>query len=213
MQQFIDYIAILAFMVVYFVTRDIFLATAVLMVGVTLQICLYWLLKKPIGNELKITFWASMLLGGMTLFFQDETFIKWKPSIVNWLLAAVLVGAHLLVRTYLIEKMLGKVMQLPDSAWFTLTYGWAGAFAFAGVLNLWVAYNFSLDAWVTFKFFGLLGLNLVFMVATFVYLHLKGLLTEEFIKDPAGDRKNPTAPAMEGDVEPAATTESNIKNN
>ena len=83
MQQFIDYIAILAFMAVYFISRDIFLATAVLMGGVTLQIVIYWLMKKPIGNELKITFWASMVLGGMTLFFQDETFILWKPSLVN----------------------------------------------------------------------------------------------------------------------------------
>ena len=63
MQQFIDYIAILAFVVVYFVTKDIFLATGVLMGGVTLQIGIYWLIKKPIGSELKLTFWASMILG------------------------------------------------------------------------------------------------------------------------------------------------------
>ncbi len=62
MQQLLDYIAILAFVVIYFVTRAIFIATAVLMVGVTLQVGGYWLLKKPIGNELKLTFWASMLL-------------------------------------------------------------------------------------------------------------------------------------------------------
>ena len=186
MQQLIDYIAILAFVVIYFVTKDIFLATGVLMVGVTLQIILYWLLKKPIGNELKLTFWASMILGGMTLIFQDETFIKWKPSIVNWLLAAVLVGAHLFVRTYLIEKMLGKVLRLPDFAWRTLTYGWAVAFVIAGVANIYVAYNYSLDTWVTFKFVGLLGLNIVFMIATFVYLHTKGLLGDEHLIDPDG---------------------------
>ena len=136
MQQFIDYIAILAFVAVYFVTKDIFLATAVLMGGVTLQIGIYWLIKKPIGSELKLTFWASMVLGGMTLIFQDETFIKWKPSIVNWLLAVVLVGAHLFMKTYLIEKMLGKVLKLPDDAWRTLTYGWAFAFTIAGIANI-----------------------------------------------------------------------------
>ena len=108
MQQFIDYIAILAFVVVYFMTKDIFLATGVLMVAVTVQICLYWLMKKPIGNELKLTFWASMILGGMTLIFQDETFIKWKPSIINWLLALVLVGAHLFAKTFLVEKCSAK---------------------------------------------------------------------------------------------------------
>lgn len=183
MQQFIDYLAILAFMVVYFVTRDIFLATAVLMGGVTLQIIVYWLMKKPIGNELKLTFWASMILGGMTLFFQDEVFIKWKPTIVNWLLAGVLAGAHLFTRTYLIEKMLGKVLSLPDDAWFVLTYAWAGFFAFAGILNLWVAFTFDLDTWVTFKFFGLMLLNIVFMVLTFGYLHSRGLLGEDNLID------------------------------
>lgn len=189
MQQFIDYIAILAFMAVYFISRDIFLATAVLMGGVTLQIVIYWLMKKPIGNELKITFWASMVLGGMTLFFQDETFILWKPSLVNWLLALVLLGAYWIKGIFLIKKMLGKVLALPDEAWLTLTYGWAGAFALVGCLNLWVAYNFSLDTWVTFKFFGLMLLNIVFMVMTFGYLYAKGWLTDEHLLDNTLDNK------------------------
>lgn len=187
MQQLIDYLAILAFVVVYFISRDIFLATGVLMVGVTLQIAVYWLMKKPIGNELKVTFWASMILGGMTLILQDETFIKWKPSIVNWLLAVALVGAHLFARIYLIQKMLGKVLNLPDNAWFVLTYGWAGAFTFAGALNIWVAYTYSTDTWVTFKLVGLLLLNVVFMVATFGYLASRGLLSEEHLLDPDKD--------------------------
>ena len=82
------------------------------------------------------------------------------------------------------RKMLGKVLRLPDEAWRTLTYGWAAAFTIAGVVNIWVAYNYSLDTWVTFKFIGLLALNIVFLVVTFVYLHLKGLLGEEHLIDP-----------------------------
>ena len=190
MQQFIDYIAIFAFVIVYFTTSDIFLATGVLMVGVTLQIGVYWLMKKPIGPELKFTFWASIILGGMTLLLRDETFIKWKPSIVNWVFAVVLIGGHLFAKSYLIKKMLGKVMDLPDSAWFVLTYGWAAGFTFAGLLNLWVAYNFSLDTWVTFKFIGLILLNILYMIATFGYLYAKGLLTEEHLKEP--DANSPT---------------------
>ncbi len=184
MQQFIDYIAILAFVVVYFLTRDIFLATAVLMGGVTLQILIYWLMKKPIGNELKITFWVSIILGGMTLILRDETFIKWKPSIVNAVLASALVGAHLFARVYLIKKMLGKVLHLPDAIWFVLTYGWAAGFTFAGCLNLWVAYTFDTDTWVTFRLFGSLSLNIIFMISTFVYLYIKGFMTDEHFKDP-----------------------------
>ncbi len=184
MQQLLDYIAILAFVVVYFVTRDVFWATGVLMVGVTVQVAAYWLLKKPIGNELKITFWASMILGGMTLILRNEAFIQWKPTIVNWLLAGVLVGAHLITRGYLIQKMLGKVLNLPDSAWLVLTYGWAGAFFVTGIINLWVAFTFTMDTWVTFKFAGLLGLNILFLILTFGYLGMKGYLTDDHLIDP-----------------------------
>ena len=198
MQQLLDYIAILAFVIVYFITRDIFLATALLLVGVTVQVAAYWLWKRPIGPELKMTFWASMILGGMTLILRDETFIQWKPSIVNWLLGAALLIAYWAKRIFLIEKMLGKVMRLPDEAWMTLTYGWAAAFTFVGVLNLWVAYNFSMDTWVTFKFAGLMGLNVVFLIATFGYLGAKGLLSDENLVDPnapsAEDAANPNTP-------------------
>ena len=116
MQQLLDYAAILAFVVVYFISRDIFLATAVLMGGVTLQVVGYLLMKKAIGNELKVTFVASMLLGGMTLILRDETFIQWKPSIVNAILALTLVGGHLIGKTFFIKKILGHHLPLPDSA-------------------------------------------------------------------------------------------------
>ena len=184
MQQFFDFIAIFAFVVVYFWTRDIFLATGVLMVGVSVQVGVYWLTKRPISGELKLTFWASMILGGMTLVLRDETFIKWKPSIVNWLLAAVLLGGQWVGKTLLIKKMFGKALILPDTAWLTLTYGWAGAFVFAGLLNLWVAFSFSTDTWVTFKLVGLLILNLLFMGIMFYYLYRKGLLAEENLRQP-----------------------------
>ena len=130
MQQLLDYVAILAFVVVYFISRDVFLATGVLMAGVTLQVVAYWMLKKPIGNELKVTFWASMLLGGMTLILRDELFIQWKPTIVNLLLASTLIGAHLFTKSFIIKRMLGQVMVLPDSAWLVLTYAWAIGFLF-----------------------------------------------------------------------------------
>ena len=184
MQQFVEYLAIIAFMAVYFITRDIFLATGVLIAGVTLQIVAFWVMKKPIGMLLKVTFWASVILGGITILFRDETFIMWKPSIVYWIMAAALLGGHLIKRTYLIKHMLASVLDLPDDAWFVLTYGWVVAFVGTGFLNLYVAYNFSLDTWVTFKLVGLILLNIVFMVATFGYLYAKGLLSEENLKEP-----------------------------
>ena len=178
MQQLLDYLAIIAFAVVYFTSKDIFLATGVLMVGVTLQVIAYKILSKPIGNELKITFWVSMVLGGLTLLFRDEAFIQWKPSIVSWAIASALIGAHWFAKIFLLKKVLGQALQLPDEKWKILTYGWAIAFTLNGVLNLWVMNNFSMDTWVTFKLFGQMGINFFYIIVMLVYLVAAGALSE-----------------------------------
>ena len=178
MQQLLDYLAIIAFAVVYFTSKDIFLATGVLMVGVTLQVIAYKILSKPIGNELKITFWVSMVLGGLTLLFRDEAFIQWKPSIVSWAIASALIGAHWFAKIFLMKKVLGQALQLPDEKWKILTYGWAIAFTLNGVLNLWVMNNFSMDTWVTFKLFGQMGINFFYIIVMLVYLVAAGALSE-----------------------------------
>ena len=178
MQQLIDFAAVLAFLIAYFVGGDIFIATAVLMVSVSLQMIAYKLLRKPISNELKITFWASMLLGGLTLVVQDEAFIQWKPTVIYSLFAAALLGSFWFKKVFLLEKMLGKAMQLSDQNWQRLTYGWSLAFLGCAGLNIWVANNFSMDTWVTFKVFGLMALQLGFIVITVVYLAATGALSE-----------------------------------
>ena len=178
MQQLIDFAAVLAFLIAYFVGGDIFIATAVLMVSVSLQMIAYKLLRKPISNELKITFWASMLLGGLTLVVQDEAFIQWKPTVIYSLFAAALLGSFWFKKVFLPEKMLGKAMQLSDQNWQRLTYGWSLAFLGCAGLNIWVANNFSMDTWVTFKVFGLMALQLGFIVITVVYLAATGALSE-----------------------------------
>jgi intracellular septation protein len=178
MKQLLDYLAIIAFAIVYFASKDIFLATGVLMVGVTLQVIAYKVMSKPIGNELKITFWVSMAMGGLTLLFRDEAFIQWKPSIVSWAIASALIGAHWFAKTFLLKKVLGHALQLPDEKWKVLTYGWALAFTFSGVLNLWVANNFSMDTWVTFKLFGQLGINSFNIFVMIAYLVASGALSE-----------------------------------
>ncbi|RPG23652.1 MAG: septation protein IspZ [Gammaproteobacteria bacterium TMED92] len=178
MQQLIDFAAVLAFLIAYFVGGDIFIATAVLMVSVSLQMIAYKLLRKPISNELKITFWASMLLGGLTLVVQDEAFIQWKPTVIYSLFAAALLGSFWFKKVFLLEKVLGKAMQLSDQNWQRLTYGWSLAFLGCAGLNIWVANNFSMDTWVTFKVFGLMALQLGFIVITVVYLAATGALSE-----------------------------------
>ncbi|MGH8519205.1 MAG: septation protein A, partial [Panacagrimonas sp.] len=112
--------------------------------------------------------WTSLAIiavfGGATLLLQDETFIKWKPTVLYWLFGAVLGGAALFGRN-LIRVMLSEQVQLPPAVWARLNLSWIGFFLFMGALNLYVAYNYSTDNWVNFKLFGGMGLMLLFVVA------------------------------------------------
>ncbi len=177
MRQLLDFLPILIFTVVFF-AADIYWATGALMVSVALQVVAYKFLGQPVGRELKLTFWVSIGFGGLTLLLRDETFIQWKPTVINWLLAASLVGSHFL-RVNLIEKVLGGHLKLPDAVWTRLNFGWAAAFFFAGALNLIVAYNFSMEFWVTYKLVGGFGLTFSYIVLTMLYLHRLGLLTAQ----------------------------------
>ncbi|NCF45450.1 MAG: septation protein A, partial [Proteobacteria bacterium] len=117
MQQFLEYFAVIAFVVVYFATKDIFLATAVLLVAITAQVAFYKFTGRALSNELKITFWISLIMGGMTLLLRDETFIQWKPSVVSWAIALALAGAQLFARLSLLKKLLGSALTLEDTVW------------------------------------------------------------------------------------------------
>ena len=141
MQQFLEYIAVIAFVIVFFWTRDVFLATAVLLIAITAQVAFYKLSGRPLSNELKITFWLSLILGGLTLVLRDETFIQWKPSIVSWAMALALVGAMWFANLLVLKKMLGSAIATEDVVWRKLTYGWTLGLTANGFINLWVVYN------------------------------------------------------------------------
>jgi intracellular septation protein len=79
----------------------------------------------------------------------------------------------------LLKKMMGSALTLEDSVWRNLTYGWAVGFAASGAINLWVVNNFSMDTWVTFKLFGLMGLNLLYVFIMMAYLVAIGALKED----------------------------------
>lgn len=142
----------------------IYLATLVAIVASVLQII--WV--KLRGHKVETMLWVSLgiivVFGGATLWLHDESFIKWKPTVLYWVFAAAIFGAALAGRN-IIRGLMRSQMELPDLAWGRLNLSWGGFFAVMGVLNLWVAYNFSTDAWVNFKLFGSVGLMLVFVVA------------------------------------------------
>ena len=178
MNQLLDLAPVLIFVVVFF-TTDIYYATGALMAAVIVQVGAYLLLKKPVSRELQLTFWASLIFGGLTLAFRNETFIQWKPTIVNWLLAGSLIGSYYVGKKNLIEQLLSKQLTLVDEVWTRLNFGWALGFFIAGALNLIVAYNFSMEIWVTYKLIGGFALTFIYIVITMLYLARKGFLDSE----------------------------------
>ena len=151
---------------------DIYVATGAAIGATFLQIGLLALLRRQIDTML----WASLAIivvfGGATLVLHDETFIKWKPTVLYWLFSAVLAGSALLFRKNLIRAMLAAQMQVqvPEPVWARLNWSWVGFFALMGVANLLVAFNFTTDQWVNFKLFGTTGLMLLFVIAQALFL-------------------------------------------
>ena len=171
MKFLFDFFPVILFFVAFKVA-DIYVATGVAIAATFAQVGWLKLRKKKIEPML----WASLAIiavfGGATLVLQDETFIKWKPTVLYWLFGAVLAGAAAFRRN-LIRLMLSEQVQLPEPVWSGLNLSWVGFFVFMGALNLYVAYNYSTDLWVNFKLFGGMGLMLLFVVvqAAFIARH------------------------------------------
>jgi intracellular septation protein len=127
--------------------------------------------------------WVSLAIitvfGGATLLLHDETFIKWKPTVLYWLFATTLFISDLLFGKNLIKSMMQKQITMPEIVWRKLNLGWATFFTIVGFVNLYVAFNFSTDTWVNFKLFGILGMMLLFVV-------LQGAMLSKYIDDKEG---------------------------
>ena len=169
MKLLLDFFPIVLFFVI-FKAFGIYAATAVAIAATVLQIA--WMRFKT--GHVEPMQWLSLgvivVFGGATLLTQDETFIKWKPTVLYWLMGAALWLGHGLFKRNFLRQLMGAQLVLPDHVWLVLLHSWAGFFAGMGVLNLWVAYHFDTDTWVSFKLFGGLGLMLVFILLQGVYL-------------------------------------------
>jgi len=178
MKQFIEFVPVALFAAVFFYSRDIYLSTTVLMVAIAAQAALEYLTTRRIEKKTQIIFWISMLFGGATLLFRNELFIQWKPSIINWLFAGSLLASQFFGKENLLKRMLGAQLRLPDPVWQRLNLGWSLGFFIAGALNLVVAFNFSLEFWVSYKLIGGFAITLSYIVLTLVYLSSGGYLQE-----------------------------------
>ena len=149
----------------------VLLATVVVIVATLAQIV--WLKAK--GQKVDTMLWVSLalvtVLGSATIYFHSESFIKWKPTVLYWVMGGALLFGQLVLKKNGIKALMGAQMSLPEPVWRSVNFSWVAFFAVMGCLNLWVAFNFSTAAWVNFKLFGGLGLMVVFVLLQAVYLN------------------------------------------
>lgn len=149
----------------------IILATAVLIPATLLQILYTRLSTGRVETMHLVTLALVVLLGGATVLLQDKAFIMWKPTIVNWLFAIAFLGSQWFMKKSFLQRMMEQAVKLPEAVWVKLNYAWVSFFVLSGVANLVVAYQFSEEAWVNFKLFGMLGLTILFIIAQSVFLY------------------------------------------
>ena len=144
----------------------IFSATAVLMISTALTWLVASLLEKRNDKRLMWMTLAVLLFGAATLILRDQRFIQWKPTVFNWVLAAVFVGSQFIGKRTVLERVLGSQLSLPRPIWTRLNVLWIGNFTLVGALNLFVAYRFEEAVWVSYKLYSSIGFTLALMLLT-----------------------------------------------
>ena len=155
---------------------DIYAATAVAIAATAIQIAWVWFRHHKVEKMQWISLVIIVIFGSATLILKDETFIKWKPTVLYWIFTSALIISQALFKKNLIRAMLGTKISLPDKIWRNLNASWAAFFVLMGLINLYVAFNYSTDTWVNFKLFGATGLMLIFVV-------IQGLILGKFITE------------------------------
>ena len=178
MKLFFDLFPVIAFFGVYKYTGDILTATATIIATTVLQIAFTWFKHKKVEKMHVISMVLVVFLGGLTLLFGDGAFIQWKPTILYWALGGALLISHFVSHKNLTQRALEGMLKtsnismtdVPAKMWQKLNWFTCGFLFFIGVLNLYVAYQFSEDTWVNFKLFGLTALTMVYMVGVVMSL-------------------------------------------
>ncbi len=184
MKLLYDFFPILLFFIAYKL-YGIYAATVVAIVASFVQVGGFWLKYRRFENMHLITLALLVVFGGLTLFLQDEAFIKWKPTVINWLFGLVFLGSQFIGKKTLVERMMGASIELPAALWARINLAWSAFFIFLGFANVYVMYNFDTDTWVNFKLFGMTGLTLVFVLGQGLYLvrYMKNPPTTESKRD------------------------------
>ena len=177
MKFLFDFLPILFFFLAY-KFFDIYVATAVAIASTVAQVAVIWFNTRNVATMQLVTLAIIIVFGGLTLYLQDEMFIKWKPTVVNWLFAAAFLATHFFGRQTAIERMMGSALTLPEKIWRRLNLGWVVFFLSLGCANLYVMSHFDSNTWVNFKLFGMLGLTVVFII-------LQSLFLSRYMQEPS----------------------------
>ncbi|AFJ47005.1 septation protein A [Shimwellia blattae] len=170
MKQFLDFLPLVVFFAFYKM-YDIFVASGALIVATTLALLYSWYKFRKLEKTTLVTFVLVVVFGGLTIYFHNAEFIKWKVTIIYALFAAALLIGHMVTKKPLIQSMLGKEISLPAQVWSRLNMAWALFFILCGLLNIYVAFWLPESIWINFKVFGLTAMTLIFTVISGFYMY------------------------------------------
>jgi intracellular septation protein len=174
MKLLFDFFPIVLFFIGY-KFFGIYVATVVAMVVSFFQVGYFWFKNRRFEITHIITLFSILLLGSATLLLRNVLFIKWKPTVIYWILAIIFLGSQIFCKKMFIQHLVGEKITLQPKVWKKLNFSWAIFFSLMGALNLYVAYFFNTDTWVNFKLFGTLIGTLVFAILQSLYIskHIK----------------------------------------
>ncbi len=178
MKQLLEFIPIILFFIAYKL-YDIYVATAVVIGATIIQVAITWIKYRKVEKMQWITLALIIVMGGATIYLQNENFIKWKLTIIEWLFGIAFLGSQFIGKKTFVERMMGANLELPVQIWRRLNLIWSAFFISVGFLNLYVMYTFNTDDWVSFKTFVVPGLMVVFIIIQMIYLYKYLPETEE----------------------------------
>lgn len=182
--------------------KEDFIAATIVATGIAIaasfiQVALHWFKTHKFEKMHLFSLGLITVLGGITIAFGNPAFVQWKPTVLNWLFAAVFLSSMYIGKESLVRRMMSGQIELPDEVWTRLNLSWVVFFLISGAANLYVAFYYGLeyddktrmDNWVNFKLFGLMGL-------TFLFVILQAIFIAKYITD---DEEQSATDSTEGD--------------
>jgi len=188
MHLFLEYFPLVIFFIINSIA-GIYWATGSLIVAACVQIIYFKIKKEKIPAKQWIIFALIVVFGTLTIYLQNDAFLKWKVTIINTFFAGALIVSNSFFNKNIIKEFLGESLSLPENIWSRLNLAWAMFFLFCAGLNYYVAFSYDLDTWVNFKVFGLTGLMFIFSITSILLLY-KYLPLEEDEPEKSEDKKN-----------------------